>query len=377
MLRLNLFSSNLARLSGCAVIIALAGACAKKEDGAAARKSAAAAAVQPVEVIAMAHHDLAETLNVVGTVAANESTQVRAEFSGLVRNIFFDEGQRVKKGDVLVKIDDTELVVQVAQAEASFKLAELGLKRSETLAQSRNISQADFDKSTSEFNITRAQFNLLRTRLQKTEIKAPFDGVVGSRTISPGDYVTTDSTITVIDDLSRLKIDFPVPERFLRKVKVGAPFVMKSRSLELEKPIHGEVYFVSSTINRQTRSSEVKGYITDPPPEMKPGMFANVEVVLDVRKGALTVPEGSIFNGPTGPQVVVVREKDGVKTADFVPVIVGLRSRNRAEITPVKASDFTEGLSVVASGVGALSLFQGAKLDPRPLRKEFMIEDEN
>jgi membrane fusion protein (multidrug efflux system) len=348
------------------------------DKAATARKAAAAApSTQAVEVVLVEHRDLIETLSLVGSVAPNESAHIRAEIAGLVREIFFDEGEKVEKGKLLLKIDDTELVAQTAQAEAGYSLADLNLQRNEALVKSQNAKQSDLDRARSEFNTAKAQLALLRNRLQKTEIRAPFDGIIGARTISPGDYVTSQSSITTIDDLARLKINFEVPEKFLRKIKSGTKFSVKSRAMDIEKPIQGEVYFVSSIINRDTRASDVKGYLTNPPTELKPGMFANVEVIMDVRKGVLTVPEGSIFNSTKGPQVIVVREKGGDKVADFVPIEMGLRSKGFVEITPRKAGAITEKQSVVASGVGAVALYQDAKLDPQPLRKEFQVGSNN
>jgi hypothetical protein len=202
--------------------------------------------------------------------------------------------------------------------------------------------------------------------------------LVNNRAAVPGDYVTPQTAITTIDDLSRMKLDFQVPERFLRRVHVGTSFLIRSRSMDSDKAIAGEVYFVSSVINPDTRSSEVKGYLTNPPVDLKPGMFANVELVLAVHKAVLTVPEGSIFNSSKGPQVVVIRTGTGNEpTADFVPVTLGLRSKGLVEIQPVKKDTVLEKESVVASGVGALILFQGAKLAPRPLRNEFRIDGVN
>ena len=355
--------------------LALSGCLDKR---AAERKTAAAAIVQPVEVLPVARRDISETLSLVGSVAPNESAQMRAEVTGLVREIFFEEGQKVTKGQVLLKIDDTELAAQTTQAEEAFKLAQSSLQRSATLVSAQNTTQAAHDRAISEFNTAKAQFALVRNRLEKTVIKAPFAGVVGARTISPGDYVTSQTAITTIHDLTRLKLDFQVPERFLRRVRTGTAFLVRSRSMDSDKAIAGEVYFVSAVINPDTRSSEVKGYLTNPPPELKPGMFANVEVVLAVRKAVLTVPEGSIFNSSKGPQVVAVRsEKGGEATADFVPVRLGLRSKGFVEIEPVENDRLAEKQPVVASGVGALILFQGAKLAPQPLRKEFQLDGEN
>ncbi|HRE81676.1 MAG TPA: efflux RND transporter periplasmic adaptor subunit, partial [Opitutaceae bacterium] len=186
---------------------------------------------QPVEVTQVLKRDLAETLDVVGSVAPNESAVMRTEISGLVRGIFFEEGQTVKKGHTLMKIDDSELRVQLAQAEARFQLTELSLQRAENLRQTQSTTQAEFDRAKSEFASAQADLGVIRLRLEKTEIKAPFDGVVGARSLSTGDYVTTQSAITTLDDLSRLKIEFQVPERYLSKVRPGTQFSVASRSL--------------------------------------------------------------------------------------------------------------------------------------------------
>jgi membrane fusion protein (multidrug efflux system) len=334
---------------------------------------AAATQKQPVEVTAVQRRDLVETLDVVGSLAADESAEIRPEIAGLVREILFEEGQAVAKGQTLLRIDDAELRAQYAQVEARFRLAEINVQRSDNLSESRTISQSEADRARSEFAGARAELALLRTRLEKTEIKAPFDGVVGSRTISPGDYVTAATVVTTLDDLRRLKVDFQVPERFLDKVRHGTTFVVRSRALP-EGEIRGEVYFVSATIERRTRSSEVKGILAAPPAVLKPGMFANIELVLDVRRGVLTVPEGSILVAQSGAQVVAVREQGAERIAEFVPVRLGMRARGLVEVE-APGGGLAEGQPVVASGVGALILYPGAKLDPRPLRPEFRLGD--
>lgn len=341
---------------------------------------AAAAQLQPVEVVKVTRRDLAEKLNIVGSLAANESATIRPEITGLVRVIGFDEGQRVKRGQLLAKIDDAELRAQVTQSEARFELAKLNLQRAENLQQTQANTKADMDRAHSEFATAQADLELLKVRLDRTEIKAPFDGIVGSRTLSPGDYVNTQSVVTTIDDLSRMKIEFQVPERFFSKVVAGTKFIVSARSSgntgKADLRIPGEVYFVSSSIERATRSSQVKGYLTGAPESLKPGMFANVEVVLSVKQGALTVPEGAILTTPRGTQVIAVRDAKGEKVADFVTVHVGLRSKGLVEIQPVGDARLDDQQAVVASGVGALILFPGAKLEPRPQKEQFRIGGE-
>jgi len=317
--------------------------------------------------------DLTETLSLVGSLAPNETAQIRAEISGQVRAVLFEEGQKVAKDQLLLRVDDAELRAQLGQAEARFRLAELNLKRSADLTQARSMSQAEADRMQSDFAAAEAELQFLRVRVAKTEIKAPFDGIVGARSISPGDYVTAATVITTLDDLSRLKIDFQVPERFADRVKPGSSFQIRTQTPTGEVRSAGEVYFTSSVIDRSTRSSQVKGYLTGEVHGLKPGMFANIDLVLQVREGVLTVPEGSILTTPAGPQLVMVRDKDGGKVAEFVRVQLGLRERGLVEVTPVQAGTLAESQSVVASGVGALILFPGARLEPRPLRPEFRI----
>lgn len=349
--------------------------CAEKQAAkkAGAPGSRAGDRKQAVEVLPLARTDMTETLTVVGSLAPNESADIRAEVAGLVRAIHFEEGMPVKAGQVIVKIDDSELMAQLAQSEARYQLAELNRQRAENLRQTQSNTQADFDRARSEFASAKAELALLKLRIEKTEIKAPFDGIVGSRTISVGDYVSTQTSITKIDDLSRLKIEFKVPERFLSKIHPGTLFTVLSSELSADPnaaPVQGEVYFVNSVIDRATRSSEVKGLLKNPPPKLKPGMFANVEVVLDVRRGVFTVPEGSILTTAEGSSLVVVRNAPKDPTADFVRVRLGLRAQGQVEVEGIDGK-LEESQPIVASGVGGLILFKGAKLDLRPLKERF------
>lgn len=329
---------------------------------------------QAVEVIEIQRRDLADTLTLVGSLAANESAALRPEISGQIRAVLFEEGQHVAKGQVLARIDDAELRAQVAQAEARFHLTELNLKRSENLTEARSMSQAEADRTKSEFAAAQAEVSLLRVRLDKMEIKAPFDGVTGARSVSPGDYVTAQTILTTLNDLSRMKIDFQVPERFAGKVKPGTTFTIRSSSLSVGETVKGEVYFSSSVIDRNTRSTQVKGYLTTAAPVLKPGMFANIDLVLEVRQGVLTVPEGSVLTTAAGASIIAVKAGAEGAVAEFVPVRLGLRSRGFVEVQPLR-HELAEKQQIVASGVGGLNIFPGTKLEPRPLKAEFRVAE--
>lgn len=367
----------------------IAGGCSPKEDDASATGASAKAEgrqrgagrggkgggqKQAVEVIPITRRDLSETLRVVGSLAPNETTTIRPEMTGLIRSIHFQEGQRVEKGMLLVKIDDAELQAQLAQTHARHELSRLNLERAENLRQTKSNTEADVDRARSEFTAARAEIDLLKVRLARTEIRAPFDGVIEARTLSAGDYVNTQSVITTINDLTRMKVEFQVPERYLSKVKRGTTFTVRSTTTATDAGVQGEVYFVNSVIDRNTRSSEVKGFLDQPTTTLRAGMFAVIEVVLEVHKGALTVPEGAVFVDQRGPQLVTVVGPEGEKVAAFVPVTLGLRSRGVVEVLGVQ-SELSDTQVVVAAGVGSLALYPGARLDPRPLRAEFLVKD--
>jgi membrane fusion protein (multidrug efflux system) len=194
-------------------------------------------------------------------------------------------------------------------------------------------------------------------------ITAPFDGVAGARTLSVGDYVSPESVITTIDDLSRLKVDINVPERYLPSLSKGTTFTLRTATLGTDQEVGGEVYFVSPRIDESTRSTLVKGYVMDPPPGLKPGMFANISLILRVEEDALVVPETSILSTERGTVIIKPAEKDGATVAEFVPVKTGLRVPGYVQISPV-GPPIAAGDRIVSSGVGGLILFPGVKLQP-------------
>ncbi len=356
-----------------AAIIALAASCTKKSADQSAAKSPSAARAQPVEVVSLERRELRETITVVGTLAANEYAQIKSEIAGQVRQIFFEEGQAVTAGQVLIKIDDSELIAQYNSAEAKSRLATLNLDRIQNLGKAQLVSASELDTTKSAQLASAAELALIKVRLDKTEIKAPFAGLIGSRSVSPGDYVNTQNVLTSINDLSRLKIDFQVPERFMAQAKVGSRFnILINASADNATPdsaseaVSGELYFVSPVIDRTTRSLAVKGLIAQAPAGLRPGMFTLVELVLAVKPDALSVPESAILNTTEGTRIIAAKTTPEGPVAEFVPVELGLRAHGLVEIKPKK--ELAEGTPIVASGVGALILFPGGKLELRPLK---------
>jgi len=319
--------------------------------------------VQPVEVMPVTVMPLRETVGLVGSIAANESAELRPEIPGVIESIEFEEGAMVKAGDLLVKLDTRELEAQLAETRASFVLAGQNLERNKNLLDDDAVSRQEVDAAVADHARLKAAIELLEVRLAKSSITAPFEGVTGARSISVGDFVTSQSVITTVDDLSRLKVEMQVPERYLPNLKPGGTFTLRAATFEPGAQVVGEVYFVSPRIDENTRSTLVKGYVSKPPPFLKPGMFANITLVLRTVEAALVVPETAILSTPRGTVLIMPTEKDGATVASFVPVKTGLRVPGYVQITPV-GPPVKAGDSIVSSGVGGLILYPGVKLKP-------------
>jgi membrane fusion protein (multidrug efflux system) len=325
---------------------------------------------QRVEVAELTREDLRESLEVTGTIEANESVSIQPELAGIVREIAFVEGQAVEKGALLARIDDSELRAQLAEAEARADLARINRERADALAQDRTLAQAEVDRVRSEERAALAVLELLRVRLERTRIFAPSAGVLGARRLSVGDYATSASVLTTLDDVSVLKVSFLVPERSIPQVRPGTLVSTRIRVGADPRPVEaeGEVFFVSASMDPSVRASEAKAVLRAPPAMLRPGMFASVRILLSIREGVLVAPEAALLAGAQGVQLVAVDEAAGRPVARFVDVETGLRVGERVEVRPVLPDSLAPGARIVAAGVGALVLFPGAPIDPTPVR---------
>lgn len=319
--------------------------------------------VQPVEVMPVERMSLQETTQLVGTIAANESAELRPEYAGVVAAVHFEEGQQVAKGAPLIEFDTRELKAQLAESQASFALAGKTLERNRKLFEDQAVSELEVDAAEAEHARLAAVVQRLEVQLAKSTLRAPFDGVAGARSVSVGDYVTPQTMVTTVDDLSRLKVEMEVPERYLPLLQPGGAFQLTAATSDENQAITGEVYFVSPRIEVETRSTLVKGYVLEPPAHLKPGMFANVKLVLREVEDALVVPEAAVLSSPKGTVLIKPAGPPGEQVAAFVPVKLGLRIPGYVQVIPV-GPPLKEGDSIVSSGVGGLILFPGRKVKP-------------
>lgn len=318
---------------------------------------------QAVEVMPIQVMPLKETTGLVGTIAANESAELRPEYPGTVEEIRFEEGSAVKKGDVLVKLDTRELHAQLDESRANLLLASRTLERNNRLLADQAVSQQEVDTAIAVHARLKAMTDRLEVQIAKASISAPFDGVAGARSISVGDYVSPQSVITTVDDLSRLKVEMQAPERYLPLLQSGSVFSVQVATSGRGESTTGEVYFVSPRIDEMTRSAMVKGIIAKAPPFLKPGMFANITLVLREVKDAMVVPETAVLSTPRGTVLIKPTGKEGEMVVAYVPVRLGIRVPGFVQVLPV-GPPIAPGDKIVSAGVGGLILFPGRKVKP-------------
>ncbi|MEI6341743.1 MAG: efflux RND transporter periplasmic adaptor subunit [Verrucomicrobiota bacterium] len=312
-------------------------------------------AVQVVAVPAR-QRPVTEVVPLVGSIAANESVEVKCEADGTVAEIRFEEGQRVEKGALLVALDETKFKATLGEAEAGQRLAEANFKRAQQLADGKLISQAEFEQASATFTMNEATVELRRRNLRDARILAPFSGIVGARLVSPGQVISRQSTLTSLVDLDTVKVEMNVPERNLGQVSVGQKIRFRVDSYPKDL-FEGDVYFVSPQLDAATRTALVKARVTNRDGRLRAGMFAKLDLAIQLRDDALVVPEPALLSNGDAFSVFVVTPQTNVVIR---PVKVGLRLAGKAEIV----SGLTNGEVVVVEG--HQKLFPGAPVKLAP-----------
>jgi membrane fusion protein (multidrug efflux system) len=282
--------------------------------------------------------------------------ELKAETDGTVEEILFKEGQPVKQGDLLVRLDESKFAASVAEAEANFKLSEANFERSKELFQEKLISQQEYDQIAAQFHANQASLDLKRRLWKDTRIFAPFSGIVGARQMSPGQVISKNTTLTWLVDLDPVKVEVNVPERHLSQVAVGQSIAFDVAAFPKEH-FEGQVYFVSPQLDSATRTALVKARVPNPHHKLRGGMFANLALTLQLRDSAIVVPEPALMSSGDAVTVFVLDEKS---LAQIRPVKVGLRLAGKAEVL----SGLQPGEKVVVEG--GQKLFPGAPVKLAP-----------
>ena len=328
-----------------------------KSTGASERGSGQAKLMAEAVVVKPSHLD--NKLVVTGSVLANESLELHSETSGKITKIFFKEGTRVKKGDVLLQINDDEIRAQLQKQKYIRKLNEDNEFRQRRLLEKDAISQEEYENALNNVNTTLADIQLLEAQLEKTKILAPFDGVIGLRYVSEGAYITPSTNIATLYSLTPAKIEFAVPGRHSDKVKPGKKIFFTIESSE--NTFSGLVYAVEPQIDQNTRTLEVRALADNSEGALLPGQFVKVELILESADDALLVPTESLVPEMEGHKAYV--SKNG-KAAE-VHVKIGIRTDRNVEIV----SGLNEGDTVLTTGL--LQVKDGVPLDLQIINQDY------
>lgn len=287
-----------------------------------------------VEVARVESIRLTDDAQAVGSLRSRQSVMLRPEVSGRVTQINFRDADRVRRGQLLVQLDDQLPVAQVKQAEAELSIARANHKRNVELVEEKFIAQRAVDESAANVQVAEAKLALAKATLARLKILAPFDGIAGIRNISVGDYLKDGADIVNIEDLDAMYVDFRLPERFQTKVRPGQTAVVEVDALPGRR-FAAIVHAVDPLVDANGRSVGVRGCIDNRQMALRPGMFARVTPVFGVRDDARVIPEEAIV--PQAGRQFVYKLVDGpdqdTRIAQRVEVKVGVRQPGKVEIT--------------------------------------------
>ncbi len=302
----------------------------------------------PVAVAAAEYSNLRDTIEALGTVEARETVEIRATVSDRIVRLYFDDGDYVRRGQSLVRLNDAAIRSQMAEAQATLEEQERQYERIKELVELEAASRAQLDEEEGLLKRARANVNSLRARLGDYTIRAPFSGRVGIRNVSPGMVVQPGEVITTLDDVSVVRLDFPVPQNFLADLERGKTIVARTESYP-DRVFQGQVRAVDSRIDRESRAVIVRAYLSNKQGLLKPGMLLSVDLVKEQSR-ALVIPEGAVIMredrkfvyvvGPDG-SAVETDIRTGRRSPGLVEVVEGLSAGERV---------VTEGLVKVRNG---------------------------
>ena len=290
-----------------------------------------------VDVIIAGEENIPSNVEVNGTVLSDEMVSLYPETSGRITFLNMPDGDFVKEGTVLVKINDADLQAQLEQQKVALDLAEKTEARLKQLLAVNGVDQATYDAAFSEVNTRKANIKVLNAQIDKTVIKAPFSGELGLRQVSVGAYVTTQTLLGSLQQMDKIKIDFTIPETYKSIIKIGDTVSIQTTSSD--EDIKATVSAIEPQINTSTRNIKVRAKVKSD--DINPGAF--VKVLLDKKVNGIVVPTNAIIPDALADQLVVVKNGKAV----FVNVETGTRTADLVEIK----SGIDPGDTIVVSGV--------------------------
>ena len=284
----------------------------------------------PVSGFIVDHQEMEEQIEATGNLIPNEHVTIRSEISGRLVELHLTEGAYVKKDKLLAKIDDRDLKAQANRLEIDLQLAIKEADRGKQLLAINGITQEEYDRLVNRISEIEADKNINAVAQSKTEILAPFSGILGLRQISPGAYITPADILIDLQQINPIKVEFDVPEKFIKDVKIGQSLDFSVAGFS--DIFKSKVFAISTDISPQTRTFKVRGRSLNPRNQLKPGQFAKITLVTRVNDEAIMVPTDAVIPILNGQQVFVANKgraistlvETGTRHAEFVQITSGL-----------------------------------------------------
>lgn len=319
---------------------------AQAPAGAPGRGGPPAGFAMPVEAAPVRVGTSQRQVLAVGTIRSNESVIIRPEVAGRITQIGFIEGQKIKKGQVLLQLDSSIERAELVQAQAQLVLAKANYERADELVKRNAGTGRALDEARAALRTGEAAVQLAQARLDKFTLLAPFDGVLGLRKVSVGDYVSGGAEIVNLEMVDPLKVDFRVPELFLATLRTGQKAAITVDAMP-DRKFEAEVFAIDPLVDQAGRSVVIRARIPNPDDALRPGLFARVVLTIEERKNAVFVAEQSLV--PVGDQhfLFKVVDKNGAKVVAWTKVKIGERRKGEVEII----EGLVAGDTVVTAGL--------------------------
>ena len=312
-----------------------------------------------VEVMRVEAEELVDVAVFSGQLDAEHSVTLKPEIEGVIESIEFEQGQEVKQGEVLFRLRSREQAARLREARATRDLAREEWKRATSLLRRDASSIAARDVAKAELEIAEARVDLAKVNLDRTAIRAPFDGMVGLRRVDMGDRVDEETPLVRIDQIDRLQLSFGITDEGLPVARVGMTVRAWVRPYPGEK-FEGEVFFVSPTLDPENRRILVRAWIPNGDHRLRPGLFANVDLEIRRIENAIVIPESAVMVDRLGPHVWKVQPDSVVTRA---PIEIGLRERGVVEVK----QGLQPGASIVSAGVHKVSEGKRVEISQEPV----------
>ena len=295
-------------------------------------------------------HTINDGIRSVGTLYPDREVEIASETTGKIVKILFEEGSFVKEGELLVKIDDSDLVAQLKRAEYNRQMLQDRLNRQRILLEKDAVSRESFDQVETDYRMLEADIELLKIKISRTEIRAPFDGIVGFRNVNLGSYIQPNTKIATITDNSNLKIQFAIPEKYYSNDLKGRE--INFSTAQSQRVYSGKVYAIDPKIDEKTRTVTLRAIYKNADRSLTGGMFARVAMSINGDSEIMMIPTEAVIPQQDSKSVWVVRSG----RAHSVTVETGFRSDNMVEIT----SGLTPTDTVIITGI--MQLKEGSLL---------------